>query len=226
MGVLQVEGRADLAPTQKAISEDIDQELLGLLKRRRRELADAAQVPAYVIVPDKTLLEMAAYYPMSAASLSAIYGIGRKKLETYGQAFLEVIQAYCKPRGLGENPKPQKKAVAPPRQYELKPRELLVGEKYNAGETVADLAVEFQVQPGTILEHLTRYALKGNRLCRGEDLSSYTTLNPAEQKTVLAAFSQAGAERLKPVFEALNETVNYDELKILRLIFLSQEGEH
>jgi ATP-dependent DNA helicase RecQ len=223
MGILQEESRAGMAPTQKAIEADVDQDLLAILKNKRKELADAAHVPSYVIFSDKTLLEMAAYYPMSQESLLAIYGIGSKKLETYGQVFQEVIERYCKPRNLVELPRPQKKEESRSAQYELKPRELLVGERYNAGKSVNDLVNEFQVQPDTILEHLTRYALTGNRLRAGDDLIAFSALDEEKQQTVLEAFKKVGAERLKPIFEALNETVNYDDLKILRLYYLSRK---
>ncbi len=225
MGVLAEESRPELAPTQKAIEAEVDQDLLGMLKAKRKELADAAGIPPYVIFSDKTLLEMAAYYPQSRESLLDVYGIGQKKLETYGEAFLEVIEAHCRPRGLVEKPRPGKREETRPPQFELKPREIQVGEKYNAGSSVQELAGEFQVQPGTILDHLTHYALKGNSLRRGEDLAALSALDAAQQQTVLEAFASVGAERLKPVFEALNEAVSYDELRILRLVFLSsREG--
>ena len=223
MGILQEESRVEVEPTQKAIEAEVDQDLLVMLKNKRKELADAAHVPPYVIFSDKTLLEMAAYHPMSQASLLAIYGVGSKKLETYGQAFLDVIERYCKPRNLVELARPQKKEASPSAQYELKPRELLVGERYNAGKSVNELVHEFQVQSDTILEHLTRYALRGNRLRAGDDLAAFSALDEEVQKTVLEAFKQVGVERLKPVFEALNETVNYDDLKILRLYYLSRK---
>ncbi len=226
LGVLIEESRAGLEPTQKAVEAEVDQVLLDMLKSKRKELADAARLPAYVIFSDRTLLEMAAYFPMSADSLLAIYGIGRRKLETYGQAFLDVIEGYCRPRSLVEIPRPQKKVESHSSQFELKPRELLVGEAYNAGKSVNDLVDEFQVQPDTILEHLTRYALNGNKLRAGDDLLAFSRLDEQQQKTVLEAFTKVGVERLKPVFEALNETVNYDDLKILRLYYLSRRKDN
>ncbi|MBA3909627.1 MAG: ATP-dependent DNA helicase RecQ, partial [Rhodobacter sp.] len=70
---------------------DEDAGLLSLLKARRRALAEAQNVPAYVVFPDKTLIEMAERRPCNLDQLAGITGVGAKKLESYGSAFLEVI---------------------------------------------------------------------------------------------------------------------------------------
>ncbi|MDX5401496.1 MAG: HRDC domain-containing protein, partial [Rhodobacterales bacterium] len=65
--------------------------LLSALKARRRALAEAARVPAYVIFTDKTLIEMAETRPTTLDAMARINGVGAKKLESYGATFLEVI---------------------------------------------------------------------------------------------------------------------------------------
>ena len=68
--------------------------LFEALRELRRELAAEAQVPPYVIFHDATLREMAAARPSSLAELGAISGVGAKKLEAYGDAFLAVIRRH------------------------------------------------------------------------------------------------------------------------------------
>jgi ATP-dependent DNA helicase RecQ len=70
---------------------DEDAGLLSLLKARRRALADAQNVPAYVVFADRTLIEMAEKKPATLDQMAGITGVGAKKLESYGAAFLEVI---------------------------------------------------------------------------------------------------------------------------------------
>jgi len=55
------------------------------------ELAKAQGVPPYVIFHDSTLAEMARTRPITIDALGRIQGVGRAKLERYGDAFLEVI---------------------------------------------------------------------------------------------------------------------------------------
>ena len=72
------------------VSEE-DAPLLSALKAKRRALAEAARVPAYVIFPDRTLIEMAEKRPASQDDMACISGVGATKLERYGNAFLAVI---------------------------------------------------------------------------------------------------------------------------------------
>jgi ATP-dependent DNA helicase RecQ len=73
---------------------DADRGLFEKLRAKRMELAKAGNVPPYVIFHDKTLTEMAARTPRSAAELAGISGVGEAKLARYGEAFLEVIRGH------------------------------------------------------------------------------------------------------------------------------------
>ena len=75
----------------KALVSEDDAPLLSALKAQRRVLAEAANVPAYIIFNDKTLIEMAETRPASLDDMARISGIGTKKLDRFGQDFLQVI---------------------------------------------------------------------------------------------------------------------------------------
>ena len=68
-----------------------DDELLTTLKALRLALAREKNVPAYVVFPDATLIEMAATRPADRDALAEINGVGPKKLAEYGDIFLEAI---------------------------------------------------------------------------------------------------------------------------------------
>jgi ATP-dependent DNA helicase RecQ len=68
--------------------------LFEALRELRRELAAEAQLPPYVIFHDATLREMAALRPSGLAEMGAISGVGARKLEAYGDAFLAVIRRH------------------------------------------------------------------------------------------------------------------------------------
>ena len=65
--------------------------LFDALRELRRDLAREAQVPPYVIFHDATLREMARLRPANLAELGGIAGIGARKLDAYGEYFLDVI---------------------------------------------------------------------------------------------------------------------------------------
>jgi ATP-dependent DNA helicase RecQ len=72
-------------------------ELFEALRRRRLELAKSLRVAAYVVFPDKTLLDMARRRPKDLTEMAAVHGVGEAKLRQYGQDFLEVIRAHGAP---------------------------------------------------------------------------------------------------------------------------------
>ena len=83
--------RPEKRPAVKMLVSDEDAPLLSALKAKRRSLAEAAGVPAYVIFNDKTLIEMAESRPSDLDEMARISGVGAKKLAQYGNLFLEVI---------------------------------------------------------------------------------------------------------------------------------------
>ncbi|MCV6597511.1 MAG: DNA helicase RecQ [Mangrovicoccus sp.] len=78
-------------PAAKALVSEENAPLLSALKAKRRALAETQSVPAYVIFPDRTLIEMAEARPDSLDAMAGISGVGAKKLDRYGALFLEVI---------------------------------------------------------------------------------------------------------------------------------------
>jgi ATP-dependent DNA helicase RecQ len=78
-------------PAVKSMVSEEDAPLLSALKAKRRGLSEAAKVPAYVIFPDRTLIEMAERRPANLDEMAHISGIGAKKLQNFGKAFLAVI---------------------------------------------------------------------------------------------------------------------------------------
>jgi ATP-dependent DNA helicase RecQ len=229
MGAL-LEAKERAKKEEKKKSElEYNSALFAMLRQKRKELADQAGVPPYVIFSDRTLIEMAAYYPQSRTSLLNIAGVGQVKLDRYGDAFLGIMKSYCEKHGLQElHPSPSNEKTVSAQQssgrqggnVEIGERTRLVAEAFNEGVTIKILMERHQVTRGTILEHLTKYMLAGHLLHQQEELEHLTSV-PSEQKlAVFAAFNELGPDLLKPIFEKLNGVVNYDELKILRLLYL------
>ena len=75
----------------RALVAEDDAPLLAALKALRRGLAEEAKVPAYIIFNDRTLIEMAEQRPANLDEMARINGVGAKKLEKYGAAFVACI---------------------------------------------------------------------------------------------------------------------------------------
>ncbi len=79
---------------ERSVANPIGDPLFEALRSKRRELAEEAQVPPYVVFHDATLREMAQAKPDSLSKLSQITGVGSRKLEAYGDAFLAVLRVF------------------------------------------------------------------------------------------------------------------------------------
>ena len=140
-------------PAAKALVSEEDAPLLSALKAKRRALAEAAKMPAYIVFNDRTLIEMAERRPQTLDDMARISGVGAKKLEQYGAAFLEVI------RGEAEAMHPTRRKLAGREAGELYDRLLAVQADLARGETGTDkplscssslLARVASARPGTL----------------------------------------------------------------------------
>ena len=77
-----------------ATPNPIGNPLFEALRVRRRELAEEIGVPPYVIFHDSVLRDMAGLKPQSLSALGELPGVGARKLEAYGDAFLLVIRQH------------------------------------------------------------------------------------------------------------------------------------
>jgi len=77
-----------------AAANPVGDPLFEALRALRRELAQEAGVPPYVIFHDSVLREMAAARPASRWELGQVGGVGTRKLDAYGDRFLEAIRNF------------------------------------------------------------------------------------------------------------------------------------
>lgn len=191
-------------------------ELFETLRQTRMELSKAANVPPYVVFSDRTLAEMATYLPKTREEFLQIHGVGSAKLEKHGDHFLALIADYRRDHPEAEparrSSQPQR-ADPPPSP---KKRHQLVGEAYNAGQTVEQLSETWNVKHATIINHLYRFYREGCSLRRG-DLSHLLQISEDQQARASRVLEELGLEFLQPIFEALNREVSYEDLHIMRL---------
>jgi len=205
-----------------------DTALFSLLRDKRSKLAQAGNVPPYVIFSDRSLVEMAAFFPQSLQTFGAMYGVGQAKLEKYADQFLPIIQSYCQENGIAEKPKGVTvPAVAAPARRIVRgvggrAEEVLAA--YNNGHSIVDIAADLGIKQGTVLGHLWK-GVQAGRPLDAERILAASTLSPDMQQRVLAAFAEHGTDRLRPVFDAMGESVGWDELKVLQLYTaVNEEG--
>jgi len=207
-------------PTEKIT--DFDENLFDRLRRKRKQLADEAKVPPYVIFSDRTLIEMSAFFPQTIKNMKNIYGIGEEKLKKYGFIFLEIICEYCEKHSIDERPKEIGQRKRKTSKQTGKLRHVVIGEEYNAKESIEKIMARYNIKLVTVLDHLFKYFLEGNKV-RSDGLLSVSALSQKEIQAVLETFDRLGDEYLSPIFKEHNGNISYEDLKIIRLYYLSEK---
>ena len=83
-----------------AASSEADPALFERLRALRKRIADAAEVPPYIVFSDAALRDMCAKLPATDDEFLEVSGVGATKLARYGEAFLSEIAAYGRERGI------------------------------------------------------------------------------------------------------------------------------
>ena len=83
-----------------AASSEADPALFERLRALRKRIADAAEVPPYIVFSDAALRDMCAKLPATDEEFLEVSGVGAAKLARYGEAFLSEIAAYGRERGI------------------------------------------------------------------------------------------------------------------------------
>jgi ATP-dependent DNA helicase RecQ len=205
-------------------NQEYDRALFDLLRQQRKAIADAAKLPPYIIFPDKTLIEMAIHFPQSESAFLQINGVGSVKCHKYGPTFISLILEYCQKNQQPENPELTaiEHSLGTTEKFK-KERHIDVGEKFNSGFTLVDLQDEYKVKLNTIVDNLYKYYCEGNSITHNLDLTMIAHISQETQKMVIDAFWKLGTELLLPVYRELEESVNYDDLRLLRLKFIIEE---
>jgi ATP-dependent DNA helicase RecQ len=205
--------------------KDYDRDLFEILRKERKQLADKSKVPPYVIFSDKTLIEMATFFPQSKQSMLDIHGVGAVKHDKYGTVFLDIIQEYCKTHQIEERAKLAEGKPLGATASIGKKRYVVIGEALNSGRPVSEIMDDFSIKRDTFLNHLFRYFQEGNGLIKSDELMALSTVSSEQKDHVLDKFEDLGTEFLKPVFDALGGEIDYKELKIIRLYYLGSVKE-
>ena len=204
-----------IAPEKKARTVDsqtYDDTLFHRLRQLRKTVADARDVPAYVVFSDVALRQMAREYPSNEREFLQISGVGNKKLQEFGDVFLKAIAEYMgthSPQSFSKetsDPVPsfssRKRLLGPTAQETLR--------FFRLGDSVEDIARKREMVVGTIYSHLEQAIQVGEI----EDISRLLTQD--QQSAIAVAFAQSGFGNLTGAKEFLGDRYDYGQLRLFR----------
>ncbi|MDK2985117.1 MAG: ATP-dependent helicase RecQ [Clostridia bacterium] len=183
-----------------------DDTLFEMLKRLRKDISDREGVPPYIIFHDSTLREMSEYCPTDKEALLKLKGVGEAKLNRYGDAFIDLIKKYVEEKGINRVKKPAMKVSNKSKDDKI-PSHVITYNMYHQGKSLQEIAEEREIKISTVQDHLIR--------CSNEGLFvNFDDFITKEQESlILDAIEKIGAQKLKPIKEALPEEVDYFTIK-------------
>lgn len=181
--------------TKERATKTTANSLFEILRKLRSEIAKEEEVPAYVIFNDATLRQMEAERPMSDEEFLNIEGVGRAKLEKYGDVFIKAVIEF------------QKSKTVRAKKEGSTYKETL--EMYQSGLSVDEIAGKRNLGISTIISHLAKLYSDGHPI----DLSIYVTKEEIS-KIVEAKIKLESPNALKPYFDYFEEQIGYDKIRI------------
>ncbi len=187
-----------------------DDVLFDRLRQLRKKLADERAVPSYIIFSDVALRQMARNYPANDREFSRISGVGQKKLQEFGELFLEEIALHLltAPRQIFADDS----FVAPPPKAHLNETTRETLRLFRSGDSVEAIARKRGFATSTIYGHLATVIEAGEKI----ELQQFLTLE--EQKEIAAAFEKFGFGNLGGAREFLRNKFDYGLLRIYRAV--------
>jgi len=176
--------------------DDSNALLWDTLRAKRREIADAQEVPPYIIFHDATLMEMMEHKPTTLEKMAQLSGVGQRKLDLYGEKFLVIIREF-----FGEDNNLSDTAAESIRLFRL-------------GLTVEKIAEKRALKSSTVYTHLSEAIAQG--LLVLTDVIDVTEQEIKQIETSLLNLPEEQQTMLKPVYDHFEGTYSYDVLRCVR----------
>ena len=205
------ESYEDISGGEAVLSPD----LYVMLKELRREVAEKKNVPPYAVFQDVSLEQMATVYPITQEELCNIPGVGHGKAARFGEDFIKLIKRYCDENEIERPADIRIKSVANKSLKKLK-----IIEKIDLRTPLDELAVTLGLKFEELLGELEAIVYSGTKL----DIDYYIedVLDDDQIDDVYDYFLESDTDRLSVAMDELGEFYTENEVRLMRLKFLSE----
>ena len=192
-----------------------EKDLYADLKELRKTIADSANVPAYIILGDSSLIEMAAYLPQSLADMRKISGFGDVKLQRFGKEFLGIVLDYTRKKNLAtrislKQAKKEKKAKSSVKADSGKFNNTyqVTLDMHRQGSSIHEIAEQRKMSAQTIANHLAQFVESG-------DLNVADFVPRAKVERLKELIDKYGYMSLKTIKDNAGDDITYNDIKFV-----------
>jgi ATP-dependent DNA helicase RecQ len=205
-------------PTYGSGTAAVDEELFSILKDLRKQLSKQKDVPPFVIFQDPSLEDMAIQYPVTIDELQNISGVGIGKAKRYGKEFIEVIKRHVEDNEIIRPQDLVVKSVVNKSGYKV-----YIIKSIDNKRPLEDIAGAKGIEMSELLTEIETIVRSGTRI----DLSYYINMvvDDDHQEDIFSYFrEEAESDSLEDALEELGDEYEEEEIRLVRIKFLSEMG--
>lgn len=177
-------------------------ELYHALKTWRDDLAAERLVPVYLVLAQKSILELINVLPSTYAELENIKGLGKIKVRQYGTEILEIINSYCNNHHIERSAQQVHLKEAPEK---INTKQITL-DLFKSGKTVSEIAQDRSLTAATIEGHLAHFINSG-------DISVFDLVTKLKVAKIMAYIIQNPGKSTNDTKAGLGDSISYAELK-------------
>lgn len=198
-----------------SVAAALDPELFLMLKNLRKSMAQKLNIPGYVIFQDQSLEQMATMYPITNEELQQIQGVGAGKAKRYGKEFLQLIKRHCEENDIERAEELRVRTVAKKSVTKVKIIQSI--DRQVALDDIADtLGMEFT----ELLDEIEAIVYSGTKI--NIDYFIDDVIDDDHIDDIYDYFNESETDNLEDAIEELGEDYSEDEIRLVRIKFLSE----
>jgi ATP-dependent DNA helicase RecQ len=194
--------------------DGVDRELFDVLRAWRRLEASQRGLAPFIVMGDATLRDLARQRPSNLERLHAIHGIGEKKCAEYGAQLLAEIAAYCRRTGITAESdvapviEPTARPEAVSKERRPSKTRLQAFALFAKGKSLDDVRQATGRASSTVVDYLV------DHIEREKLRDPHPWLDARLFERIRSIVKRTDSALLKPIFDALEGTVEYDQIRI------------
>jgi len=189
-------------PKKKKVASKRDPIIALKLRELRDDIAKAENIPHFQIFTQETLYLLCDELPKTEKELLKINGMGKIRVQKYGEEILDLITHYCKENGINHLNQQKKEDKKPTKQISF--------ELFKSGLSVKEIAKERSLTPGTVESHLASFIPSG-------EIDVLELIELKRYKKIVNAIEKTEFKNLTDLKEKVDKSFTYMELRMVLL---------
>ncbi len=204
-------------PIKGGSSCAVDPELFAILKDLRKKIAKKLELPPYIIFQDPSLEAMATTYPITLDELQNITGVGAGKVKRYGEEFIKVIKTHVEENEIERPEDLRVRSVANKSKLKISIIQA-IDRKIALDELANSKGLEFS----ELLDEVEAIVYSGTKI----NISYFINevIDDDHQEDIFEYFKESESDDLGDAIKELGDEYSEDEIRLVRIKFLSELG--